>query len=406
MSSPLSRRSLLEASFNASAGLLAIRPAVTGLGLRDVWAQGTPGSFNVKDFGAKGDGASDDSGAFQSAITAAGRVNGVVLVPPSGAKYVVGRPLELTANIRIQGPGGRGPVIQFTNSNGALFTFVGTREAEELNVAMSHLTLEHAVAGSGTAIRVRNFSGLFLHHLSINHFDCGVWADWGIGVHLFGCGLAHNTRALQVGGSGQPGGLRMGDRKDDSFMDTVVIDSCSFAQNLIDINDMGSTRSLGTLAVRDSSFYEAYSNPVANKALYIRVTNRKGVTVSGNWFECGQPLRTLIYIGNVDLDGAPTGICHGVTIFGNDFLHTGRENAVGIDLVRCEAATIFSNCFEFASANAPIRLADTVGISTVLQNAYVTYPDRDQYPNPLTGAVTHHQILDPRLQGTTHVGGS
>jgi hypothetical protein len=180
-------------------------------------------------------------------------------------------------------------------------------------------------------------------------------------------------------------------------MDTIVVDACAFAQNGLDINDMGSTRSLGCSVIRDSSFYESYMNPVEGKYLYIRVANRKGLTVYNNWFECGQPSRTFIYVGNVDHDGNGTAMCHGAAIFGNHFLQTGITHTIGVDLVECDAAAVFANCFEFASGNSPIRLADSVGRNTVGHNSYVTYPDGTGYPDAITGPITKHQLLDPRL---------
>jgi len=278
-----------------------------------------------------------------------------------------------------------------------MFTFVGTKEAQGLNVTIAHLALESGAKGNGVAVRVRNFSGLFVRYVNINHFNVGLWADWGIGVHLYGCGLSWNTRALQVGGAGGPGGIRGGGPQSEGFMDTVVVDACAFAQNGLDINDMGSTRALGGIAIRDSSFYEWYQNPIPGKYLYIRVANRKGLTLYGNWFECGQSSKTFVYVGDYDHDGKATGMCHGAAIFGNDFLLTGRTGTVGVDLARCEAATVFANTFEFAPGNAPIRLADNVGRNAVGQNSYVTYPDKVGYANPIVSSAGKHQILDPAL---------
>ena len=397
MSSILNRRSLVEGSLAAMLGLVRPRFGSVHHGDSAGWHQLPAGAFNVKDFGAKGDGAADDAKAFQTAVSAAGSVNGVVMVPASTTKYVIGSPLNLAANTTIQGAGGQSPTVRLAGGANTLFNFLGTREAEGLNVTLSNLTLESGSRGSGVAVRVRNFSGLFLRDVNINHFNLGLWADWGIGVHLYGCNLVLNKRGLQVGGVGGSGGIRGGARRADPFMDTVVVDACGFAQNELDINDMGSSRALGGIVIRNSSFFEAYTNPVSGKSLYIRLANRKGVTVYGNWFEGGQPSRTCVYLGNHDYDGSATGMCYGAAIFGNDFLQTGSPGTVGVDIARCEAATVFANCFEFAPGNSPVRLADSAGRNTIGQNAYVVYPDREGYVNPITGFTANNQILDPRL---------
>ncbi len=400
MGSRLSRRSLIESSLAASLGSFWTGQPRARHDDDIVLDQPSAGSFNVKDFGAKGDGSTDDARAFQAAIAAAGRVNGVVAVPPSATKYVLGSSLSLAPNTRIEGAGGQSPTLRLRGPAETMFHFVGTREAEGLNVTLAHLTLESGASGKGVAVRVRNFSGLFLRHVDINHFNIGVWADWGLRVHLYACSLVQNTRGLQVGGAGEPGGMRGAGREADPFMDAVVVDACAFAQNGLDINDMGSNRALGGTTIRDSSFFEAYTNPVPGKYLHVRLANRKGLTLYGNSFEGGQPSRTFVYLGNYDQDGNATGICHGAAIFGNDFLQPGPTGTVGVDLTRCEAATVFGNCFEFAAGNTPIRLADNVGRNTVGQNSYLTYPDRGGYADPIRSSVRKHQILDPRLPAT------
>jgi len=384
MGSILNRRSMIEGALGASLGAFSTRlPRVSDVD--NIAGEQLPaGSFNVKEFGAKGDGSSDDAGAFQAAIAAAGRVNGIVAVPASATKYVLGSPLTLAPNTRIEGAGGQSPTLRLREGE-AMFNFVGKSEAEGLNVTLAHLSLESGSSGNGVAVRARNFSGLFLRHVDIDHFNAGLWADWGIGVHLYGCSLIRNARALQVGGAGGPGGIRGGDRHADAFMDTIVVDACAFAQNGLDINDMGSTRSLGVITIRDSSFYEAYTSPVPAKRMYVRIANRKGVTVSGNWFEGGRPGHTCLYLGDYDHDGDHTSMCRGAAIFGNHFLQTGATDTIGVDVASCDGATIFGNCFEFAASNKPIRLAGSVNISSVGQNSYVTYPDRPGYPNPIAG---------------------
>ncbi len=400
MSSPLTRRSLIENSLAASLGTLWTGPPPASPNRWIAPDQVPADSFSVKKFGAKGDGSTDDARAFQSAIAAASRVNGLVAVPPSVGHYVIGSTITLAPGTRIEGVGGNGATLRLGGAAETMFSFIGTSEAEGLNVTLAHLTLASQRPGNGVAVRVRNFSGLFLRHVNLDHFNLGLWADWGIGVHLYGCGLVRNARALQVGGEDGPGGIRTAGRQADPFLDTVVVDACSFAQNGLDVNDMGSNRSLGGIVIRDSSFFEAYANPVPGKYLYIRLANRKGLTVCGNWFEGGQRARTFIYLGNCDHDGNPTGVCYGGAIFGNDFLQTGQTETVGVDVARCEAATVFGNCFEFAPGNSPIRLADSVGRNTVGQNSYVTYPDRLGYANPIAASPGKHQVLDPRLPAT------
>jgi hypothetical protein len=50
-----------------------------------------PGVFNVRDFGAKGDGQTDDTAAFQKALDAAGAAGGGVVFAPRGNYFFAGR---------------------------------------------------------------------------------------------------------------------------------------------------------------------------------------------------------------------------------------------------------------------------------------------------------------------------
>jgi Pectate lyase superfamily protein len=75
----LSRRALLR----STAGLVA--PFLLSPALRSI---GESAQLNVRDYGAKGNGKSKDTGAIQAAIDAAGRSGGTIYVPPG--EYVSG----------------------------------------------------------------------------------------------------------------------------------------------------------------------------------------------------------------------------------------------------------------------------------------------------------------------------
>jgi polygalacturonase len=75
----LSRRAFLRSTGVLFAPLL-LSPALRGIG--------ESAQLNVRDYGAKGNGKSKDTGAIQAAIDAAGRSGGGVYVPPG--EYVSG----------------------------------------------------------------------------------------------------------------------------------------------------------------------------------------------------------------------------------------------------------------------------------------------------------------------------
>lgn len=62
--------------------------------------------FNVKAYGAKGDGSTDDTTAIQSALNAAAAVHGIALVPTSTANYKIASFLTMPGSVTLQGASG------------------------------------------------------------------------------------------------------------------------------------------------------------------------------------------------------------------------------------------------------------------------------------------------------------
>lgn len=77
-------------------------------------AAGAGPEFSVSNFGARGDGVSDDSSAFLSALKEAERTKGTVLVPLPALNYRVTKGLQVSPGIQIRGVGGtKRPLIVF-----------------------------------------------------------------------------------------------------------------------------------------------------------------------------------------------------------------------------------------------------------------------------------------------------
>jgi hypothetical protein len=66
-----------------------------------VFPQGQ-GMFNVRDFGAKGDGETDDTVAFQSALDACGKAGGGIVFAPTG-NYLIKGHLEIPSYVTLEG---------------------------------------------------------------------------------------------------------------------------------------------------------------------------------------------------------------------------------------------------------------------------------------------------------------
>ena len=65
-------------------------------------AEGTPGALNVRDFGAKGDGKTDDTSAFQKALDACANLDGGIVEVPAG-KYLIKTHLAIPPAVTLEG---------------------------------------------------------------------------------------------------------------------------------------------------------------------------------------------------------------------------------------------------------------------------------------------------------------
>jgi parallel beta-helix repeat protein len=70
----------------------------------------TDGIYNVKIYGAQGDGSSDDSVAITAALAAAAPVKGTVFFPPG--TYLISRPITPSADVTVAGAGRRSSMIK------------------------------------------------------------------------------------------------------------------------------------------------------------------------------------------------------------------------------------------------------------------------------------------------------
>lgn len=140
---PSLRKSLTSATIDGFPGLSS------ALGLKADKTQIV--HINVLHYGAKGDGVTDDSAAFAAAIAAANAAGGGdVLVPATGAAYVIGTGLTLNHGVRLVGIGGR----QFYGADASVATWTSKgcwlRPTDTVNPAVT-------LAAPGTGVVGINF---------------------------------------------------------------------------------------------------------------------------------------------------------------------------------------------------------------------------------------------------------
>ena len=99
---------------------------VSGAGTYYLQTHGAP--LNVLQFGAKGDGATDDAPAVQAAATAAVANGTGIYFPRTGARYAFGSTVTITGALTVTGDGGSSQIIQRAGSpTVTLFTVTTTQ---------------------------------------------------------------------------------------------------------------------------------------------------------------------------------------------------------------------------------------------------------------------------------------
>jgi hypothetical protein len=231
--------------------------------------------LNVRtDYGAKGDGVTNDSAAIQAAITAAG-TNGVVYLP-SGT-YIIGSPLSVPSGTGLQILGaGWSTVLQLANGvNDYLFKFSGT----DTRMTFSDLVI------NGNCTNQTAGGGIY----AIGAIQCTFWRvhftacrDWGLYLGpQTGNINGHNNRAIgclfdnATTSPGNGGGIYF------TSNDENVILACDFeflggsGTNPYGIYDLA-----GTQFITACNFVGG-----ANGFIGIRVQNTSNTRITGSNFD-------------------------------------------------------------------------------------------------------------------------
>lgn len=395
------------------------------------WIDASVIPVSVRDFGAKGDGATDDSLAFQAAIAYAGNLveffgtsliaTPTVVVPtmpcPQGGtlSFLITQTLALPFGIRIQGAGTYGGMIRFIppGNNSTLFTIFGSTEGQTCNVTLENLFLfQNGVAQTSIAIRARNFSFLQMRSVVVANFGVGLWADWGQDISCYTCSFTGCGRGTQLGGNlaqaqtpAPPAGVRGGPGT--PWLDDAAFYSCKWSQNVLDHNDLGSQVAHGCRTFLSCTFFESATTPPAGKTQFMHVTQLKSLVIKGCWFECGTTNRVGVILSNLDFDGNPGAVVAGFEISANHFLFTNSTGCICVQVVRGTGGSIVSNVFEINTGGTTtgINISDNTNTTYVGPQSWMSYPDTEIVGN-LPNAAISGLSLPPGGHVLEHVGPS
>ncbi|MET8370500.1 glycosyl hydrolase family 28-related protein [Micromonospora sp. DT68] len=182
----VSRRSALfrGGAVAAGVGTAALGGAAAANGLSSL---GDGRVVNVRDHGATGDGAADDTEALQAAIDAARPTGGIVFLPPG---VYLTRRLTLRSRVHLRGSGGDATVLRLrAGANSAILEsedfarLTGTRSDAGITLfSIRDLTLdgnkEQNPAG-GYGLRVYGYGYEITEVIIFNCRNDGIFSEWG-----------------------------------------------------------------------------------------------------------------------------------------------------------------------------------------------------------------------------------
>ena len=336
-------------------------------------ATGTASVFNVKSYGALGDGAADDTAEVQAAIDAAEAAGGGVVYFPEGT-YLMSAGLTTTEAIALVGDGKQLTILKWNASGGVTHTGGSTATPTGRKVFYAKgLTFVTTAAGGGTALQLNYTvaSGSVSSFVTIE--DCEFTRD-GASAYWNRCIDLDNARQTNIRGCEFRGlqtsrtmeGIRYGGGNDP--VEHYVTDCFAwFLNNFIEVEDTVEGVYIDTIAAIACN-YGVFWNTTGGEPLLslknshvsaftacLQLTNCLEGNISGNTF-----------FARHDSTGTNTGIqlnsgCDNFLIFGNRFSYNGSAYDFNAVVVASGGADIHvnNNSFEQAATGVNFQAGAT-----------------------------------------------
>lgn len=151
--------------------------------------------FNIKNYGAVGDGTTDDTSAIQSALTAAGSAKGAVYIPYSTTPYLAdpATGLSVPSDIEIFGDGA-GSVIKVPNSTNASGNLL--RIESKTNVHLRDFVLDgnkaNQASGTNYGLYFASTTDSAATNITTKNFT-------GVGNHVYDCDRVVINKCISTG---------------------------------------------------------------------------------------------------------------------------------------------------------------------------------------------------------------
>ena len=296
--------------------------------------------INVRDYGAKGDGVTDDTAAIQAAITAAGTGNGNTVYIPAGT-YICSAPINMAKYVTLQGAGQIATNLKWNTTGIGLRMISPINASTGVFISIRDLGLENTNASNvnggfvdvgGTYINITN--------VLVVGFKYGFILDQS---ELVDIDLCHFTGQLEGGvwlanGNYTPGASSQ-------YTNRISIKRSQFN------NAVGT----GIGIIDDGGYTHAFEDNNHNGGFHhIRLSGGAGVDIRGGEFEAAS--NTCIYMSATNSTGTG-GSTNIMVLLAGCFIVPALASSC-VNVVTSQLTII--NCF-FGNSSA----IKVVGLSTV-----------------------------------------
>jgi len=257
---------------------------------------------SVQDFGAVGNGSTNDTAAFQAALNSGFSV----YIPPTGSSYIVSSTLTVPANVAMYGDGYES-VIQYTGTGSAIVLDPGTGNATLYDSILANFQLTNANTAA-VGIRLKDVAEVLIDS-----------------VYVIGIGGGFTTAAIEFSATAATGAVFAVTIRDSilranqvgiKFSDQNLFNAITIRGGRIQGN-LGTAGIFADKTVKGFSIFGTVVEGNLNQNIVLN-NGAEALTIQGCWFETN-----VAATNGIVLQGS--GQYVGVNISGNHFANNGAS---------------------------------------------------------------------------------
>lgn len=345
-------------------------------------------TVSVKDYGAVGDGVTNDTAAFTSALNyLASRITsslgGGALYVPQGT-YKLSQALALPERVDITGDGMVASKLVFTGAGSHGITMIRPiNSSTQTFNRIERLRISGPGAGS-TGIGVYDQGGTewVLRDCFIDGWKYGVAMDQSEIITVANCDIA----ACVTAGIWLVNGLDLNPASSGGYTNRITIRECQFNScGQFSILDDGGIDHV----IRDNNYNYA-------TVAHLRAAGISKLLVEGGEWE-GAPINVIISYQT--LSGRGVGQPGSICLQGNDFTQPGGTAAVSVQSY-CAGLTLIANAFSNMGSSAAL-IQGVANVYWLFTAGNVFYEHTNQGGKFLDGKAAFHSVTEAVLEGTT-----